>query len=267
MGMFDYVAYEAPCPICGRALTGWQSKSGGCDLRRLTPVQLWKQHDYPHHREDETVSGITLYDNCGRCGTWVEIRLMEGSVDWTGAELQEFADTGTLPPKTRGPLLTPRWSAAESLSADEAKLLDEAGLPEPHKFDVRAAKGIPSAADRLVSTAYTEDEVALALGISVSAVRNRRAARTLWAVNSAGTWLYPTPQFDGTPPRLIPGLDVVLPALPADLHPAAVAGFLQTPQSDLRKDGRALTVRQWLKDGGDADYVLCVIERAKWSGA
>jgi hypothetical protein len=126
---------------------------------------------------------------------------------------------------------------------------------------------VPSATTRLFDTAYSEDEVALALGISVSTVRDQRAARTLWAVADSGIWLYPAIQFDGPPIRLIPGLDAVLPALPADLHPAAVAGFLETPQSNLWKDGSALTVQDWLKRGGDADRVLRLIETAEWFGA
>lgn len=267
MGMFDYIAYEAPCPICGHTLTAWQSKSGGCYFRRLTPAQLWEQRNDPYYREEQIVAGITLYDNCGPCGTWVEIHVKDGSVDWTDAELQQFADTGTLPPKKRGPLLPTRRSATEPLSADETKLLDEAGLPKPDEDNEYAVDSVLSDTARLLSTAYTEDEIASALGISVSAVRDRRAARTLWAVDEAGEWLYPAPQFDGTPARLVPGLDAVLPALPPDLHPAAVAGFLETPQTDLRKDGSTLTVRAWLKGGGDADHVLRLIETGEWLGA
>lgn len=267
MGMFDYIAYEAPCPICGRALTAWQSKSGECHFRRLTPAQLWEQRNDPYYREERTVPEITLYDNCGRCGTWVEIQVKDGSVDWTGADLQAVADTGTLPPKRRGPLPPTRRSSTESLSADEAKLLDDAGLPKSHTNDLLAVDGVRSDTTRLLSAAYTEDEVASALGISLSAVRDRGIARTLWAVNNAGTWLYPAAQFDVTPPRLISGLDAVLPALPADLHPSAVAGFLTTPQPDLSKDGRALTVQDWLRAAGDADPVLRLIDTAEWLGA
>ncbi|WIM89751.1 hypothetical protein PT015_10165 [Candidatus Mycobacterium wuenschmannii] len=267
MGMFDYIAYEAPCPICGHALTGWQSQSGGCELRRLTPAQLWEQRNDPYYGEEQNAAGITVYDNCGRCGTWVEFHLKDGSVDWTDAELQQFTDTGTLPPKKRGPLLPNRRSATEPLSADEAKLLDEAGLPKPYEDNAHAVDGVLSVTARMLSTAYTEDEVASALGIPASEVRDRRAARTLWAVDDVGEWHYPAVQFDGTPPRPIPGLDVVLPALPADLHPAAVAGFLETPQSDLAKDGRPLTVREWLTGGGDIDEILSLIDTATWLGA
>jgi hypothetical protein len=267
MGVFDYIAYEAPCPMCGHALTAWQSKSGECHFRRLTPAQLWEQRNDPYYREERTVPGITLYDNCGRCGTWVEVQVKDGGVDWTGADLQAFADTGTLPPRKRGPALPASRSAAESLSADEAKLLDDAGLPTSPADEAHDVEGALSPTARIFSTAYTEDEVASALGISVSAVRDRRSARTLWAVDDAGTWLYPAAQFDVTPPRLIPGLDAVLPALPADLHPAAVAGFLATPQPDLSKDGRGLTVQEWLRAGGDVDPVLRLIDTAEWLGA
>lgn len=45
MGMFDDIVYEAPCPICGTPLKGWQSKDAGCCLEKLTPAQLWQQSE------------------------------------------------------------------------------------------------------------------------------------------------------------------------------------------------------------------------------
>ena len=55
MGMFDYVDFECPCPSCGEPLSGFQSKSGSCDLRTLKPWQV-----------------TNFYASCESCDAWVE---------------------------------------------------------------------------------------------------------------------------------------------------------------------------------------------------
>lgn len=115
MGMFDDITYEAPCPICGAKLTGWQSKSGGCSLDRLTPSELWTQR-----YDDETCvvpDRIDFYTNCDRCGTWIEVHLSAGRIPHSkelrsqvmaeikaeGLGLKEFYQR--LGPESRGPVL------------------------------------------------------------------------------------------------------------------------------------------------------------------
>lgn len=66
MGMFDDIKYEAPCPMCGARLAGWQSKDGGCSLAVLTPAEL---------KADAGPGRIQFYTSCHRCGTWVDITL------------------------------------------------------------------------------------------------------------------------------------------------------------------------------------------------
>ncbi len=82
----------------------------------------------------------------------------------------------------------------------------------------------------LITTAYSAAEVAEALGVNASRVRQRRIARTLWAIEDNGAWVFPALQFDGDtatdrPRKQFRGLDKVFAALPADLHPVAVAGL------------------------------------------
>lgn len=55
MGMYDHVNFEADCYACGCKLTGWQSKSGPCDLLTLKPWQV-----------------DNLYTHCPKCGRWNE---------------------------------------------------------------------------------------------------------------------------------------------------------------------------------------------------
>jgi hypothetical protein len=64
----------------------------------------------------------------------------------------------------------------------------------------------------LVNTAYPARDVAAALNVYESRVRQRRLARTLWAINDNGAWVFPALQFEtdpqtGRPHKQIRGLD------------------------------------------------------------
>jgi hypothetical protein len=165
---------------------------------------------------------------------------------------------------------------AATLTAQEARLLDDAGFVEdPDAYAEIAADAIAHMA-RLYSTAYTAAEVRDGLGVNESRVRQRRAAHTLWAIDDDGTWVYPALQFDigAAGPdkpfklKLVRGLDQVLPhLLTKDLHPTAIAGFLMTPQPQLRVDGQPKAVRQWLQHGESVDLVLQLLELGQWAAA
>jgi hypothetical protein len=78
---------------------------------------------------------------------------------------------------------------------------------------------------------FTDDREGL--GVNDSRVRQRRRGRN-------------------KPLKLkhVRGLDEVLPhLLVRGRHPTAVAGFLMTPQSELRIDGQPKSVREWLLHG------------------
>lgn len=70
MGMFDWVEYEANCHKCGDPLTGFQSKSGPCCMKKVKPSE---------------VTGF--YASCKKCGVWhnfhvvVESYHVEASVE------------------------------------------------------------------------------------------------------------------------------------------------------------------------------------------
>lgn len=70
MGMFDDIKYEAPCPICGEPITGWQSKDGPCVLDRMTPAELAAVAD-SGWREQSAL----FYTSCDKCNTWVDIKI------------------------------------------------------------------------------------------------------------------------------------------------------------------------------------------------
>lgn len=165
------------------------------------------------------------------------------------------------------PSLRP-WATA--LTAEEARLLDDADFQEDAGAYVAAGTEIAGHAGKLAVSAFTAEEVRSGLGISDSRVRQKRAARELWAIPDGQSWLFPISQFDtdpttGGPLRQVRGLADVFKVLPPDLHPVAVDGFLHTPQPDL-VEGSARTPLEWLRDGGDVDAVVHAAEAADWYG-
>lgn len=159
---------------------------------------------------------------------------------------------------------------AASLTEDEVRILDAAGFVEDPVAFAQAAADIVAHTALLINTAYTGPEVAALLGINESRVRQRRLARTLWAIESDGNWVYPTIQFEvnlktGKPDKQIRGLEQVFAALPAGLHPTAVAGLLRTPQTELQVDGQPRSIVEWLRSGGPVDPVLHLIEIGDWA--
>lgn len=163
------------------------------------------------------------------------------------------------------------WAA--TLTAKEASLLDDAGFVEDPEAHTEIATDAIAHMAWLISTAYTSAEVASGLGVKESWIRLRRLARTLWAVDVNRAWVYPAVQFDldtvngRRTLKQVRGLEQVLPALPTDLHPTAVAGFLLTPQQELRIDNRPCAVRDWLHSGGSVDPVLRLIQIEEWASS
>jgi hypothetical protein len=162
---------------------------------------------------------------------------------------------------------------AAALSEEEAHLLDSAGFTEePRAYAPMAAAAIAHMG-RLYSTSYTSAEVAKGLGVNDSRVRQRRLANTLWAIDDGGTWVYPSVQFEVADNgrgkvtlKQVRGLDQVLPHLLAqNLHPTAVAGFLQSPQPELLIAGQPQSVRDWLLHGEPVQPVLDLIDVARWA--
>jgi hypothetical protein len=163
--------------------------------------------------------------------------------------------------------LPPIRPDAAALSDDEAELYDAADFAEDEGAYARVTIEAAGHTARLLSTAYSANEVAELLGVSDSRIRQRRANRTLWAIEDAGGWVFPALQFEGAGGRRrqIRHLDQVLPAVPTDIHPLAVARLLTTVQPDLVVDGQPVSPLQWLHNGGDVQAVLTTIEAADWA--
>jgi hypothetical protein len=108
-----------------------------------------------------------------------------------------------------------------------------------------------------MSLALTEDEVRGALGVKSSRVRQRIADRSLYTIAVGKERRFPQVQFhEGD---LVPGIGMVLQALPEDLHPVEVESWLMSPNPDLLasgEEGEALSPREWLISGGSASVLV-----------
>lgn len=152
----------------------------------------------------------------------------------------------TPPTSERGRL----FSEAEQQVLDEAHV-DLSGLSEqaPNPEEVTASRYAA-----IYARALTVSEASKRLSVSPGRIRQRIAGRTLHALRvSGGGWRLPLWQF--TDEGLLPGLEQVLPALPEQLHPMSVFGFMHQPFSDLDINGTAVSPVDWLATGGDAGPV------------
>jgi hypothetical protein len=157
------------------------------------------------------------------------------------------------------------WAA--SLTEHEARLLGDADFGEDRDALVAAGVEIVGYQAHLAATAFTADDVATGLSVSVSDVWQKRLAGELWAIPYGNTWVFPVLQFEtgdnGGPIRQIRGLDQVFKAMPQNLHPVAVAGFLRTPQPDLFHR-RTMTPIEWLRDVGDVGQAVAAATTVDW---
>lgn len=144
-----------------------------------------------------------------------------------------------------------------TLPADDQALLEAGGLRFGGGVE-QAVLTTGAAWAALLASSVTPAEVADALGVDASRVRHRLADGALLALPAPGRRrLLPRFQLadDLTP---LPGLAVVLAALPDDLHPLEVEGFFTTPQPELVLRRRAVSPRAFLLGGGDPAVVARV---------
>ncbi|MBB3665373.1 hypothetical protein FB384_004326 [Prauserella sediminis] len=137
------------------------------------------------------------------------------------------------------------FSAAQrDVLTDVGLDLSAAGAAEP---DPRANAVATQAV--FADSALTVTETAARLGVDDSRVRHRLKQHRLAGWKGHGGWRLPAWQF--TADGAVPGLDVVLRAVPDDQPALAVAGFMTTPQPDLLIGDTPATPRDWLLAGGD----------------
>jgi hypothetical protein len=150
-----------------------------------------------------------------------------------------------------------------ALSAEQADFLARhGGIDSPTRTRDQEGKmlGLASFGNTaaLVATSMPVKEAADQMGLDPSRVHHRIGDRALYAYKFGARLRLPLWQFqaDGTP---LPNLRAVLSALPPDLHPLAVNGFMTSPNSDLEIDGEPVSPAHWLATGGDAEAVSALV--------
>jgi hypothetical protein len=144
---------------------------------------------------------------------------------------------------------------ASYFNAEQQQALTAVGLDlsvrRPSDGDYRARAVAAQAVLR--DSALTVAEAAVTIGVDTSRIRHRLLEGRLAGWKERGGWRLPAWQFGSN--DVLPGLEVVLAACPADQPALVVAVFMTTPQTDLLIDGEPATPRQWLLASGDPNPV------------
>lgn len=140
---------------------------------------------------------------------------------------------------------------AEYFSTDQRTALTDVGLDlTPRREGERDSRAMAVAAQAVLrDTALTVAGAAERIGVDASRVRHRLAAGRLIGWKDRGGWRLPSWQFSDA--DVLPGLEPVLAAVPADQPPLVVAAFMTTRQAELPMDGEPATPRDWLLATGD----------------
>lgn len=141
-------------------------------------------------------------------------------------------------------------------AAEEDVLARYSGVGADPAAPVRARAHAAARTVLLYPHAFSTADVAQLLKVSTSRIRHLTRERRLYALPTGrrSGLRFPGWQFDEGCP--VPGMAVVLDALPSDMHPLEVAGFFTTPTPDLAvDDGDPATPLRWLRSGGDPAVV------------
>lgn len=156
-------------------------------------------------------------------------------------------------------LAPPHPDPASYFPPDQRDALLDVGLDlSPHRIaddQARARTVVVHAVLR--DSALTVAEAARQLDVDTSRIRHRLGVGRLVGWKDRGSWRLPAWQFAGT--GVLPGLETVLAAVPADQPALVVAGFMTTEQEDLLVDGSPATPRAWLLAGGDPRRVAALV--------
>ncbi|GAA3869679.1 hypothetical protein GCM10022243_38910 [Saccharothrix violaceirubra] len=156
-------------------------------------------------------------------------------------------------------LAPPHPEPAGYFTPDQRAALTDVGLdlsPVTGRDDRSRARTVVAHAV-LRDSALSVAEAARTLGVDTSRVRHRLGVGRLVGWKDRGSWRLPAWQFAGA--GVLPGLEVVLAAVPADQPALVVAGFMTTPQEDLPVDGVPAAPRDWLLAGGEAARVAALV--------
>lgn len=156
----------------------------------------------------------------------------------------------------------PDPSASRLTEAEESLLKAHGGVASPIGDDASVRKAtLQSSSSNLADQtreSLSVEQAAKLLMIDGSRVRHRVRDRALYAFKIGGGLRLPNWQFHRH--DSIPGLRAVLAALPADLHPLELAGFMSLANAGLSVDDEPISPREWLLGGGDVRVVVELLE-------
>ena len=180
-------------------------------------------------------------------------------VDMTSEEVLDQLDSAfaTIPGAGAAPLSTGEVQFLRANAGPGAAAVIDNWSGEQER-QARARSAVREFGDTLSGSMSIKQAAAL-LEIDRSRVSRRITGKALWAFDINGNRRIPRWQFLGR--RLLPGLDVIVPAIPRDATPAAVEAFVKTPQSDFGDR----TPIEHLAAGGDPTLIAdFVSDLARW---
>jgi hypothetical protein len=184
--------------------------------------------------------------------------LAKHHVDLSSAEVLDELDSvfGAIPMASAAPLSMSEVQFLRAHTGSVARVVDAWSGGDERQARARAAvRELAEALSRSVSI----KEAAAILGIDRSRVSRRITGKALWAFDLHGSRRIPRWQFLGG--KLLPGLEVLVPAIPRGVTPGVVNVFMHTHAPDF--DDR--TPIEFLCAGGDPAFIAGFIEDlARW---
>lgn len=118
-----------------------------------------------------------------------------------------------------------------------------------------------AAAAAAATESLSADEVLALLSVSPTYLQRLSDRGYLHAVNCDAMWRYPSWQFASRPGMpVVPGISVVVPAIPKHWPAATIQSFMRSPRVDLTVAGSARTPVEWLIEGHDPHRVAGILE-------
>ncbi|MGV0743908.1 helix-turn-helix domain-containing protein [Mycolicibacterium sp. XJ870] len=180
-------------------------------------------------------------------------------IDMTGEDVLHELDTAfaAIPGAGAAPISGPELRfLREHGGAGAAAVVDD--WTAEGERQARARTAVRQLTDALAGSVSIKEAAAI-LGIDRSRISRRLSRNALWSFDINGSRRIPRWQF--LQRDLLPGLDVIVPAIPHTANPAAVDSFMHSAQPDL--DDR--TPIEHLAAGGDATAVAQFLaDLARW---
>lgn len=146
-----------------------------------------------------------------------------------------------------------------SLPPGDADLLDSIGAVT----DMVPGTGrqqLAASYSSVVAASYSVETLAARIGVGASRIRQRlNSDRTLWGFKVGPRQQWQIPDWHLVGDTLLPGVEVIAPVIPSDIHPVAAAAMVTTTNPDLVIDGSVVSVRDWLLAGNDPAVAAAAI--------